>query len=185
MGNFKDELKKNMKNQEEEKRRLEAQINNFVLPEDELKQMVDIMVRIIKEDISNQVYRKGMTYDWGGFRKKKQVNHRYEYFHKMTPIQASIQEMSLSFKGIKEPSGNYLVPTSKYFFEYWDDLWFKLNYVNKNHIDQLFTALVEKLRQEGITAAYNIYTKEESYKGGVHKEISFKAYIKCDKDGNI
>ena len=58
MGNFIDELKRNMQKQEEEKRRLEAQVDNAMIPENELKQMVDIMVGTIKKDISQIVQRK-------------------------------------------------------------------------------------------------------------------------------
>ncbi len=180
MGNFIDELKRNMQKQEEEKRRLEAQVDNAMIPENELKQMVDIMVGTIKKDISYKVYHKAMTYDLGGFRKKAHVNHRYEFSKEWTPRPVD----SLSFTGITENHG-YLVPTSKYFFECWDDLWYFLWYINEKHIDQLFTALVEKLRQDSINSTYEIYTKTEHYKGGTHKEISLKAWIKCDKNGNI
>ncbi len=169
---FKDELKQEYNHQEAEKRRLEEE-RKLPIPDDELNILANELANTIKENLKRCVSNKYISYDFGGFKKKKKVNFRYESrYHWLTECDSN---KSYGYKF------GHIIPGCKYFLESEHDMSpTTLYYYNPVHITQFFSAVKSILEKDGCIVDYH---RTKSKYG--HDDLRFDVYIKCTENGEI
>lgn len=133
------------------------------------------MAENIKEELKTYVSRKFIKHDWGGFKKRKKVNFRYES-SRYWLLSYSKTLPTTAFRG----AHGSIIPPCKYFSESDHDMSPTDLYCTAQHMNQLFSATKKILEEDGCNVIFHVGQTQYG-----HPDLRFTVSIKCTENGEI
>ncbi len=180
---FKDELKQIAQENAREERQRKDDFNIRVskpIPEEELEEIAQSIVRVLKSHLENNVKNHRFSYDTVKtmFNKTKKTNYRYydRLWWDTTEVSDRVPSQQRSCGSV--PPNNYFRLIDH------DNSPDELLFASIKHLEQLISRIKTILEDEDISVHVEL-TQQREYANKGQGHLSLEAYISCDSDGTI